>query len=61
MALSHTAHLHNETPHMLSRLLPTKLLSCRKLTHSAMINAHPWGCPIYVLQPHLQDGGQLPK
>jgi hypothetical protein len=23
--------------------------------------AHPWGCPVYVLDPRLQDGLKLPK
>ena len=26
-----------------------------------MINAHTWGCPVYVLEPRLQDGQKLPK
>jgi hypothetical protein len=61
LAFSHAAHLHNETPHMLTRLSPNEIWSRSKSTHSALINAHPWGCPVYVLQPRLQDGGKLPK
>jgi hypothetical protein len=61
LALSHAVHLHNETPHMLSRLSPTELWSRSKSSHSALINTHPWGYPVYVLQPRLQDGGKLPK
>ena len=26
-----------------------------------MVQAHPWGCPDYVLQPRLRDGGKVPK
>ncbi len=61
LALSHAVHLHNETPSMLSRLSPNEIWSRSKSSHSALINAHPWGCPVYVLQPRLQDGGKLPK
>jgi len=33
-----------------------------KSTHSALKNAHPWGCPVYVLEPSLsQAGGKIPK
>jgi hypothetical protein len=61
LALSHAAHLHNETPHMILRLSPSEIWSRSKSSHSALANAHPWGCPVYVLQPRLQDGGKLPK
>ena len=46
---------------MMSRLSPTELLSHSKLSHSALINVHTWGCPLYVLQYQLQYGGKLPK
>jgi hypothetical protein len=29
--------------------------------HSSLTNAHVWGCPVYVLDPKLQDGKKLPK
>lgn len=28
-------------------------------THSQLQNAHPWGCPVYVLDPGLQDGHKV--
>ena len=59
--LIHAAYLHYDTPRMLYRLSPTKLWSCRKLSHSDLINAHPRGFPVYVLQPRLQDGVKLPN
>jgi hypothetical protein len=46
---------------MLACLSPTEIWVRSKSLHSGLINAHPWGCPLYVLQPHLQDGGKLPK
>jgi hypothetical protein len=61
LALSHAVSLHNSTPHMLSRLSPAEIWSRSKSSHSGLLNAHPWGCPVYVLKPQLQDGGKLPK
>jgi hypothetical protein len=29
------------------------------LLFSAIVNVHPWGCPVYILQPLLQDGGKV--
>ena len=46
---------------MLSWLYPTELWNRINLSHIALINAHPWVCPVYVLQPRLQDGGNIPK
>jgi hypothetical protein len=61
LALSHAVHLHNETPSLSSRLAPNELWSRSKSSFSSLVNAHPWGCPVYVLQPRLQDGGKVPK
>jgi hypothetical protein len=63
LALSHAVHLHKDLPSMTSRLTPhsTRDLVRSKSSYSAPINSHPWGCPVYVLRPQLQDGGKLPK
>jgi hypothetical protein len=61
LALSHAVHLHNELPSQASRLTPHEVWSKSKSSFSALVNAHPWGCPVYVLQPRLQDGGKIPK
>jgi hypothetical protein len=61
LALSHAVHLHNELPSQSSRLTPHEVWSRSKSSFSALVNAHPWGCPVYVLQPKLQDGGKVPK
>ena len=60
-ALSPAAYLHNKTPHLLSWLSPTELYYHIKPSHSALINAHPWGCPMYILQYHLQYGVKTHK
>ena len=60
-SLSHAVYLNNYNPHMMSRLSPNKLWSYSNLSHSDLINAHPWGCHVCVLQPRLQDGVKLPN
>jgi hypothetical protein len=32
-----------------------------KSDHSDLMRTHVWGCPVYVLEPKLQDGRKLPK
>jgi hypothetical protein len=61
LALSHAVHLHNEIPSQGSRLTPHEVWARSKSSFSSLVHAHPWGCPVYVLQPKLQDGGKVPK
>jgi hypothetical protein len=61
LPLSHAVHLHNEIPSKESRLTPHKIWARSKSSFGALVHAHPWGCPLYVLQPQLQDGGKVPK
>ena len=61
LALTHTVHLHNELPSMDSRLTPNEVWSRSKSSYSALVSAHPWGCPVYVPHPRFRDGGKIPK
>jgi hypothetical protein len=61
LALSHAVSLHNDIPSQATRLTPNEVWSRSKSSFSALVNAHPWGCPVYVLRPRLQDGGKVPK
>ena len=61
LALSHAVHLHNLIPAMRSKLSPNEIWSRSTGTLSNLVNAHPWGCPVYVLDPRLQDGKKIPK
>ena len=56
LALIHALYLHNKIPSQSSHLTPHEVWSCSKSSFSALINVHPWGCPVYVLKPQLQDG-----
>ena len=61
LALDHAAFLYNHTPHQENGLSPEEIWTKTKSKHARLVNAHPWGCPVYVLDPRLQDGHKLPK
>ena len=61
LALKHAEHLHNEMIQMDSGLAPIELWTKSKSSYSAIQNAHTWGCPVFVLDPTLQDGKKIPK
>jgi hypothetical protein len=62
MALSHAAYLHNHMPTPETGLSPMEIFTCTKTKECHEIkNAHPWGCPMYVLNPRLREGQKLPK
>ena len=42
-------------------LSPMEIFSGTKQPYPKMVNLHVWGCPVYVLDPVLQDGRQIPK
>ena len=62
LALSHAAHLYNHTPNELSGIAPVEIFSRTASDGQALRNSHPWGCPVYVLEPRLtESGGKIPK
>ena len=61
LALKHAEHLHNEMIQMDSGLAPIELWTKSKSSYSSIQNAHTWGCPVFVLDPTLQDGKKIPK
>ena len=61
LALDHAVHLHNHTPALSSGISPEEIWTRSSSSHSHLLNSHPWGCPVYVLQPKLQDGMKIPK
>jgi hypothetical protein len=40
---------------------PEELWTGLKCNSSPLTRAHTWGCPVYVLDPKLQDGKKIPK
>jgi hypothetical protein len=61
MAMAHAVHLHNAKPSITSGFNPDELWTRTKSSHSALLNAHTWGCPVYILEARLQDGMKLPR
>ena len=61
-ALDHRVNVWNYLPQSQSGLSPIELFTRTKWPHHNLIsNAKVWGCPVYVLDPILQDGKRLPK
>ena len=61
-AMEQAVHIWNTLPRQDSRVTPMELLSRVKQDHhESVLRAHVWGCPVYVLDPKLQDGKKLPK
>jgi hypothetical protein len=61
MAMCHAVHLWNHTPKMTTGLAPVEIFSGSKSDCTHLLNAHPWGCPVYILEPKLRDGHKIPK
>ena len=62
LAISHAAYLYNHTPNEETGIAPIEVFSLTINDGQALRNAHPWGCPAYVLEPRLTSaGGKIPK
>ena len=60
--MDYAVHLYNHTPNATTGISPIELFTGTKSNHSALKNAHVWGCPVYVLEPSLHHaGGKIPK
>ncbi len=61
-ALEHAVYLYNHLPKQAHGLSPVELFTRTKdPSNSALRNARVWGASCFVLDPRLQDGGQIPK
>jgi hypothetical protein len=62
LSMDYAVHLYNNTPNATTGISPLELFTGTKSDHSALKNAHVWGCPAYVLEPSLtQAGSKIPK
>ncbi len=61
LALDHAVYLHNHTPNQQTSQSPEEVWTQSVDSHSALQHAKVWGCPVYVLDPRLQDGKKIPK
>ena len=61
-AMDHAVFLWNHLPKQEGGLSPMEVLSKQVMhNYEALVRSHVWGCPVYVLDPKLQDGKKLPK
>ena len=61
-ALQHAATIWNNMPRTRSGLSPIELFTGSKWSRlDVILGARAWGCPVFVLDPKLQDAKKLPK
>jgi len=62
-AMDQAVFLWNNLPSKENGLSPLEIFSQQKVStdYEHLRRAHVWGCPVYVLDPKLQDGKKLPK
>jgi transposase InsO family protein len=62
MAVSHAVYLYNHNPNEVTGIAPIEIFSQTTNDGQALRNAHPWGCPAYLLDPRLTlAGAKIPK
>ena len=60
-AVDYAVYLWNRMPREKSKVSPLEIFYSTKSNHEDLKNARVWGCPVYVLEPTLQDGKKLPR
>ena len=60
MALEYAIWVYNRLPSM-SGFTPDEIWTGVRSDHEELQRAHVFGCPVYVLDPKLQDGHKIPK
>lgn len=60
-AVDYAVWVFNRLPSVDNGLSPNELWSQSRNTSHDLRRAHPFGCPVFVLDPKLQDGNKVPK
>jgi hypothetical protein len=60
MAVDYGTFLFNHLPTLGPGIAPHELLTRTILPRHHLQQMHVWGCPVYVLDPTLQDGKKIP-
>jgi hypothetical protein len=61
-AINYAVYMHNHLPIRDKRLSPNELFTGTVFnTYNHLTRAHVFGCPVYVLDPRLQDSKKIPK
>jgi len=61
ISIHHAVQLSNTLPKMETGLSSDEIFSRTTDNNANILRLQPWGCPLYVLDPTLQDGKKLPK
>jgi hypothetical protein len=61
LAVQYSVHIFNRMPTKHNGLSPIDLISRMTETVDSLQDLHPFGCPVYVLDPSLADGKKIPK
>ena len=61
MAIAYAVWVFNCLPQIDTGLCPNEIWSQIRFAHEDFRRAHVFGCPVYVLEPKLQDGKKIPK
>lgn len=60
MAVQYAAYQHNHLPNAEGHA-PADLFTGTTFPRHKLLQMHTWGCPVYVLDPKLQQGKKLPR
>jgi hypothetical protein len=60
MAVDHAVYLYNTLPNS-HGICPADLFTGTTIPRHKLRDLHVWGCPVYVLDPTLQQGKKLPR
>jgi hypothetical protein len=61
-AVDYAVYMHNHLPTRDSRISPVELFTNTIFAnYNHLTRAHVFGCPVYVLDPRLQDSKKIPK
>jgi hypothetical protein len=58
MAVNHAIHIYNNTPN--KGVTPADTFTGSTVPRHRLLDLHVWGCPVYVLDPQMQQGRKLP-
>jgi hypothetical protein len=60
MEIEYAVWMYNRVPKS-NGIAPMDLLTKTTAQRHVLQNAHLFGCPVYVLDPNLQNGSKIPK
>jgi hypothetical protein len=59
MAVNRAIHIYNNTPN--KGATPADIFTGTNVPCRRLLDLHVWGCPVYVLDPQMQQGRKLPR